>query len=79
MNAHTSELFAYLDVIARENAQIGGVISFKLCSANKKVTPWLEGRPENLSQCRSEANILILSRQREKSNPEQCTEMQVNH
>lgn len=61
MNALTSELFAqesghettlefaYLDVIARENAHIGGVISFKLCSANKKVTPWREGRPENLS------------------------------
>lgn len=49
MNAHTSELFAYLDVIARENAHIGGVISFKLCSANKKVTPWREGRPENSS------------------------------
>lgn len=61
MNALISELFAhasrhettlkfaYLDVITRGNAHIGGVISFKLCSANKKVTPWREGRPEIFS------------------------------
>lgn len=61
MNALTSELFAqesghettlkfgYLGVIARGNAHIGGIISFKLCSANKKVTLWREGGPETFS------------------------------